>query len=375
MEPKIFMAAGQYVQGVGAFDLIGEKAAALGHRAVVICDQDIIPLFGERIDRSMSRAGIVAQTYPFTGENTLSAIEQLTTRAREHRPDVAVGVGGGRALDAAKGAAKRLRLPFVSVPTIASTDAPAARGIGVYDEKHRPVVVEQLEHNPAYVLVDTEIIAKAPPRFLRAGMGDAVAKKFEVEGSWRGGALTKHGTRPLRSAVLIANDCYEMLRNHGPAAMRAAELGRVTNDLEYAVEAALLLSCLAFENGGLWIAHSVVRGLASARGVKDALHGEQVAYGTLVQVTLEQRPEPEVAELRTFLREVGLPLRLIDLGLSDPTDDEIEAIVHATVTSPYIAVQAKEINPDRVRAAIRTVEARSASELCTQASIDKAEAS
>lgn len=360
--PKVFMAAGQYVQGPGAIDLVGEKVAALGQRAIVICDRDIIPLFGERINGSISRAGVAAQTYPFAGETTLSAIEQLAIRARTYRPDVAVGVGGGRALDAGKGVAHRLRLPFVSVPTIASTDAPAARGIGIYDEEHRPVVVEQLEHNPAYVLVDTEIIAKAPPRFLRAGMGDAVAKKFEVEGCWGGGGLTKHRARPLRSAVLIANDCYEMLRNHGPAAMRAAESGRVTDDLEYAVEAALLLSCLAFENGGLWIAHSVVRGLVSVRGAKDALHGEQAAFGTLVQVTLEQRPEAEIAGLRTFLWDVGLPLRLADLGLSDPSADEIEAIVQATTTSPYIAVQAKEINADRVRSAIREVETRSASE-------------
>lgn len=360
------MAAGQYVQGAGALDLVGEKVAALGQRAVVICDRDIIRLFGERINRSIDRAGVDAEIYPFAGENTLSTIEQLTARAREHRPDVAVGVGGGRALDAGKGVAHRLRLPFVSVPTIASTDAPAARGIGIYDEKHQPVVVEQLEHNPAYVLVDTEIIAKAPPRFLRAGMGDAVAKKFEVEGCWRGGGLTKHHARPLRSAVLIANDCYEMLRSHGSAAMRAADSGRVTDDLECAVEAALLLSCLAFENGGLWIAHSVVRGLLLVRGAKDALHGEQAAYGTLVQVTLEQRPEPEVAGLRTFLRDVGLPLRLADLGLGDPTDDEIEAIAQATASSPYIAVRAKEINADRVRSAIREVEARSASELRAQ---------
>ncbi len=356
------MAAGQYVQGPGALDLVGEKVAALGRRAVVVCDRDIIPLFGERINRSIDRAGIAVETYPFAGENTHSAIEQLTTKAKQHSPNVVVGVGGGRALDAGKGVAHRLRLPFVSVPTIASTDAPAARGIGIYDEEHRPVVVEQLEHNPAYVLVDTEIIAKAPPRFLRAGMGDAVAKKFEAEGCWRGGGLTKHRARPLRSAVLIANDCYDMLRNHGPAAMRAVESKQVTDDLEYAVEAALLLSCLAFENGGLWTAHSVVRGLLLVRGAKDALHGEQAAYGTLVQVTLEQRPEPEIAGLRTFLRDVGLPLRLADLGLSDPSDDEIEAIVQATASSPYIAVQAKEITADRVRRAIREVERRSAAE-------------
>jgi glycerol dehydrogenase len=356
------MAAGQYVQGPGALDLVGVKTASIGPRAAVVCDRDIIPLVGERLDRSLREAGVAVQTHAFSGENTLATIERLAARTREHGPKAVVGVGGGRALDAGKGVARRLHLPFVSVPTIASTDAPAARGIGIYDEEHRPVVVEQLDHNPAYVLVDTEIIAKAPPRFLRAGMGDAVAKKFEVEGCWRGGGLTKHGARPLRSAVMIANSCYEMLCIHGPAAMRAAESGHVTEDLEGAVEAALLLSCLAFENGGLWIAHSIVRGLLLVRAAKHALHGEQAAYGTLVQATLEQRPEMEIARLRKFLRTVGLPLRLADLGLTDPSGEEIETIVEATAASPYIQVQAKEFDRDRIRRAILEVEARSARE-------------
>lgn len=357
------MAPGQYVQGRGVVDLVGAKTATLGKKAVVVCDRDVIPLIRERIDHSFCDAGVIARIHPFSGENTLATIEALTAWAREQQPEVVVGVGGGRALDAGKGVARRLQLPFVSVPTIASTDAPAARGIGIYDEQHRPVVVEQLERNPAYVLVDTEIIANAPKRYLRAGMGDAVAKKFEAEGCWRGGGLTKHGTPPLRSARLIADDCYELLRSHGPAAMRAAEAKLVTEDLECVVEASLLLSSLAFENGGLWIAHSVVRGLLLVRGAKDALHGEQAAYGTLVQVTFEQRPDTEIGELRTFLCEVGLPLRLADLGLSDPSEEEIETIAAATAASPYIASQAKEITVDRVRHAIREVEARSAREV------------
>jgi glycerol dehydrogenase len=358
--PKVFMAVGHYVQGPGAFDLVGEKAATLGKRLTVVCDRDVLHLLGDRLRRSFERGGVDADVCPFAGEITLSAIDQLTARARSYEPDVVVGVGGGRALDAGKGVARRLRKPFVSVPTVASSDAPASRGIGIYDEAHRPVVVEQLAENPSYVLVDTEVIAKAPARFLRSGIGDAIAKKFEVEGCWAGGGITKHKTRPLRSAVLIANDCYHLLRTHGAAAMRAVEAGMVTDDLEYVVEAAILLSCLAFENGGLWLAHSVVRGLVSARGAKDALHGNQVAYGTLVQMTLESRPEAEITDLMQFFCEVGLPLSLADLGLSDPNDAEIEAITQAASSSPYIQVQAPPINAKRIDSAIRAVEARAA---------------
>lgn len=358
--PRMFAAAGHYLQGPGAFDLVGEKAATLGKRLAVICDRDVLGFLGDRLRRSFERAHVDAEIYPFAGEITLNAIEQLAARARGGDPDVVVGVGGGRALDAGKGVARRLRKPFVSVPTVASSDAPATRGIPIYDDQHRPVVVEQLNENPSYVLVDTEVIAKAPPRFLRSGIGDAISKKFEVEGSWAGGGITKHETRPLRSAVLIANDCYHLLRAHGTAAMRAVESGVATDDLEAVIEAATLLSCLAFENGGLWVAHSVVRGLGAMRGAKDASHGEQVSYGTLVQMTLEGRAESEITDLMAFLREVGLPISLAELGLSNVTEVEIEAIAEATSRSPYIQVRRPPITTQQVVNAIHGVEARAA---------------
>src|SRR5690606_42099045 len=72
-----------------------------------------------------------------------------------------------RALDAAKGVARRLARPFISVPTIASTDAPASRGLVVYDDAHRPAVVEQLARNPEVVIVDTAVIAAADRKSTR----------------------------------------------------------------------------------------------------------------------------------------------------------------------------------------------------------------
>jgi glycerol dehydrogenase len=359
--PNVFMATGHYIQGPGAIDLIGEKAANLGKRLVIIGDRDVLGLFADRVRKSIERAGIVAEIYSFSGEITLKAIDALSDRARDHSPDAIVGIGGGRAIDAGKGVARRLDKPFVSVPTVASSDAPAARGIGIYDDEHRPVVVEQLKHNPAYVLVDSEVIAKAPPRFLRSGIGDAISKKFEAEGSWAGGGITKHGTRPLHSPVLIANDCYRLLRAHGAAAIRAVEAGKVTDDVECVIEAATLLSCLAFENGGLWLAHSIVRGLLSVRGAKDALHGFQVAYATLVQMNIERRPNGEIIDLMRFLREVGLPICLRELGVDNPTDEEIGVVAQCTSESPYIRMCASLYPPNKVARAIRSIEILAAS--------------
>jgi glycerol dehydrogenase len=228
----------------------------------------------------------------------------------------------------------------------------------VYDDDHRVVAVEQMERNPDFVIVDTQVIAKAPPRFLRAGIGDAISKKYEAHGCWVGTGFNKHRTRPMKTAILIADACYDIVRQHGVAAMQAVEKGEVSDDLEYVVEAAVLLSTLAFENGGLSIAHALAPPLGVVRGACDALHGEHVAYATLVQMTAEKRPEAEVEDVRAFLREIGLPVSLHDLGLPDPTDAEIDELARTTVANPHVLNQPRPITAADLVRAIRDVEGR-----------------
>lgn len=357
---RIFMATGCYIQGPGSLDLVGEKAATLGRRLAAVCDADVRPLIEERLLRSCAGGGVKARILPFRGEVTYEAIDRLSAQARDHRAEVVLGAGGGRALDAAKGVAWRLGTPFVSLPTIASTDAAASRGIAVHDEAGRPVTVEQLARNPEFVIVDTGIIAKAPARFLRSGIGEAVTKTFEAEACRAAGGLTKHGTRPLRSALAVAAACYRLVRAHGTAAMAAAGRGEATDDLEAVVEAVVLLSCLAFENGGLSLAHALAPGLAVLRGTGEALHGDHVAYGTLVQLVFEGRPAAEVEDLAQFLRSVGLPVSLAELGAADPTDDEIAALAATCLANPYAKHQPRAVDAAAVGAAIREVERRAA---------------
>lgn len=357
---RVFMATGCYIQGPGCLDLVGEKAASLGKRVAVVGDADVLTLIGERLRRTLEQSRLTALLFAFRGDTTHAAIEALTDRVRPEAPDVVVGAGGGRALDAAKGVARRLGKPFISVPTIASTDAPASRGLVVYDDEHRPVVVEQLERNPDYVIVDTALIAAAPARYLRAGIGDAIAKKFEAEACWAGRGLTKHRTRPLRSALMIADACYQLLRAHGAAAVRAVERGAVTDDLEETVEAALLLSAMAFENGGLSVAHAMAAALGTLPATRDAAHGTHVAYGTLVQLAVEGRPDDEIDDLAGFLREVGLPTALVDFGLADATGAAIDALAAACVAAPYAHHQPRPVDAAGIRAAIERIERRAA---------------
>jgi glycerol dehydrogenase len=197
------------------------------------------------------------------------------------------------------------------------------------------VSVDVLPANPAAVVVDTALVAAAPAAYLRAGVGDAVSKRFEARACWAGAGVTTLGTRPLRIGGAIADAAYSVIRAHGPAGLAACERDEVTDDLEALVEAVVLLSGMGFENGGLSLAHSLTRGLMQARGAGTALHGEQVAWATLVQLALEE--DPELGDLRAFLVTLGLPVSLAGLGMDSPTAEELRAIARVTMTAPHLA--------------------------------------
>jgi len=60
----------------------------------------------------------------------------------------------------------------------------------------------------------------------------------------------------------------------------------------------------------------VHNGLTAAPETHDRLHGEKVAFGTLVQLVLEGRDRSTLDETLAFCVSVGLPVTLAELGLS-----------------------------------------------------------
>jgi len=349
---RIFAATPLYVQGPGALAEVGSIASRIGRVPAIVIDAQVRPLFSAALEQGI---GGQARFVDFSGELTDDAAVALSNRCAGC--DLIVAVGGGKAIDAGKAAALRLMVPVISVPTIASTDGPASRGIAIYDEAHRLVRVEQLPANPVAVIVDSRIIAEAPVRYLRAGIGDAIAKSFEAEACWAGHGLTKHGTRPTHSGRAVAGAAYRLLREHAAAGVADAARHEVTEALEATIEACVLLSTMGFENGGLSIAHSVTRGLMRLRGAAERLHGEHVAYGTLVHLAAEQRTDEEIRDVACFLQEVGLPVSLTQLGVNRPSPAEVAGIASATMTSPHMAALSRQLKENDIAASIRRVEA------------------
>lgn len=328
-ELRTFVAPTRYVQGPGALDKVGNLVALRRSRAYLLVDMQLTDTIGVRLAASLNEAGVATLMKSVDGEVTWSNIDALAEHARSHSPDVVVAAGGGKVLDQGKGIARTLDVPIVTVPTIASNDGPTSRVIALYDEQHQLVDTPHMQANPELVVVDTTVIAAAPIRFLLSGIGDALAKKFEAEACARAAGLNSHRQRALALPAFIADGCFDELVTHGADAVSGSP-----DAVERVVEACVLMSGMAFENGGLSMAHAMTRGLMACPGSDAHLHGFHVAYGLLVQLAHEDHPS--YAAVRQYLAAIGLPCSLTQLD-TEPSDANRRVLAQSVLDSPHRA--------------------------------------
>ena len=101
MSTRIFGAPHRYIQGPGALDELGQIALPFGNNPVVIADAFILEKFGARLAAIFADAGLNPILHAFGGEITYAAIETVQAELGDIRPSVAIGIGGGKSLDAA----------------------------------------------------------------------------------------------------------------------------------------------------------------------------------------------------------------------------------------------------------------------------------
>jgi glycerol dehydrogenase len=70
---------------------------------------------------------------------------------------------------------------------------------------------------------------------------------------------------------------------------------------------------------------------------KDYFHGEKVAFGTICQLIMENRPYKEIQKVLDFCIKVGLPVMLSELGIKDATPEKIKAVAEETAEKGAIS--------------------------------------
>lgn len=324
MSERVFISPSKYVQGKNVIDRLGTYVSPFGDKALLIADDVVFKIVGQRIHDSFETEKIGIEQVDFSGEASRHEVERITKQAKEADVRFVVGVGGGKTLDTAKAVSDELTVPVVIVPTIASTDAPTSALSVIYSDAGIFESYRFYKKNPDLVLVDTKLISEAPARFFASGIADALATWVEVRSVIAFGGKTMAGGRPTIAAEAIAKRCEEVLFEHGRLAYESVQAKVVTPALEAVVEANTLLSGLGFESGGLAAAHAIHNGFTALDGdIHHLTHGEKVAFGTLVQLALEQHSQEEIERYIAFYMDLGLPVTLEDVKLKDASRDDI----------------------------------------------------
>lgn len=347
---NIILSPSKYIQGANSLSNIAKYAKK---NAFIIADNFVMSITEDIIKESFKKENLTATFELFNGECSKNEVNRLKEILKEKKSEIVIGVGGGKTLDAAKALAYYSTLPVIIVPTIASTDAPCSALSVLYTDEGVFDEYLILPSNPNIVLMDTEIIAKAPARLLASGMGDALATYFEARACEQSGALNMGGGLPTKAAMALAKLCFDTLIADGEKAMFAAQKCVCTKAVENIIEANTYLSGVGFESGGLAAAHAIHNGLTALEECHDLYHGEKVAFGTLVQLFLENAPMEEIDEVLFFCKNIGLPTSLEDLGVNSIEREKLLEVAElACAPGETIHNMPFKVTPEKLLAAI-----------------------
>lgn len=324
--------------------------------ANIIKEESQCDLAGSRLTNKSSDVNLKITGYEwYGGECTYKNINRLTEIALSKEAEIIFAVGGGKAIDTAKGVGEKLGLPIITIPTIASTCAATTALSVVYDEKGDFHSFNFMKKPAVHCFIDIDIIAKAPAKYLRAGIGDTIAKHYECTLASRGDELS-HSSAMARE---ISKMCVDPILKYGAKALLHCEKGEATFEVEQVILNNIvstgLVSTLIDEKYNGAIAHSLFYGLALFEHIeKNYLHGDVVGYGVLVQLAVDNDLE-ELKSLHEFFKGIGIPTSLKDIEVENDLD-YLDKVLQETIDGPDMKDLPYVVTKEMIFEGIKVVE-------------------
>lgn len=352
---KVMQFPSKYVQGRKAIELLPQYVEEMGGKSLVVVTKS-------QFERMNSIMGEKSKVEIFNGEASYEEIERVKNLAVKERATVLIAVGGGKVIDVVKISADQLGIPSIIVPTICATDAPCSGCAVTYTTDGEYIGVEYQKTNPRLVLIDSEIIAAAPSRFLVSGMGDAFATYLEAVScnATDSPNQCKGGGMRTKSAMALCKLCTETLFEYGAQAKEDNENGLASEALENIIEGNTLLSGLGFESTGVSMCHAVANAFTLLPECHSKYHGEKVAYGCLVELEMYD-PLNIKDKTYEFFKSVGLPVSLEDMNLPNPTHEQIMLLANDVAKddeSQYSHYEPYAFDAEKIADAILAVDKR-----------------
>lgn len=312
--------------GHGVLENTGEICKSLGFKgsAVIVVDKTTKRIAGNRVEKVLASEKFDAKQVVIA-ESDMENLEIVKNVIFEVKPQFVLGVGGGRPIDIAKLASFETKRPFISVPTAASHDGIVSSQASIRENNNRKSFNT---HSPFAVIADTKIIAESPYKLLAAGCGDIISNLTAVK-DW---VLAKklHNEYFSSSAAMLSELTAKMILENADTIKPRLE------DSAWLVAKALVSSGVAMSIAGSsrsasgsehMFSHALDRLVP-----KPALHGEQVAVGTIMIMYLHGG---NWEEIRDALIKIKVPVTAKGLKIEDDLIIEALTIAHNIRPSRY----------------------------------------
>lgn len=253
-------------------------------------------------------------------------VQEIAARVKADGIDVVIGVGGGRALDMARGQAHHSDSKVALFPTSAATNAAGTRIQVIFaDESAKEILFYLSNDMTELVLLDTALVVKAPARVLAAGMGDAFAGGYEAITSAQ--RYNNYVETDSTFGWAALNDGLSVFYEKGLAAMAACKAGFVTSAFNQVVESIVFSSGVFTSNlrGGMSLPHligdTVLIHLETE--LHRFMHGEIVGYAVLPLMVEFNFPIEEMYRYADFIAQLGMPVNFEQLGIAGTPKEEM----------------------------------------------------
>lgn len=319
---------GKFFHGKNRIDLLPGEIRRLGGKALLIGGPGSVDKVMDALSGSLDVPDIQYDICRHTKQCTIPWAHTYANLALEQGYTVLVGIGGGKCIDEVKCASVFSNLPVITVPTSVATCVATSMVCIMYDDFGRRAPAVNMQKEVDVCIADEDLIASAPSRLLAAGILDSMAKYPE---SIHQKADASYDAMTLPEYIQIINfkGIYDFLLSYGEEVYHDEKKSpRFSDVILTNLLHTSIVSGFADGSGQLAIAHATYDFMRNfcTEPCADKLHGEIVAVGLIIQMTVNGSTEQEITAVTNLMKTFGMPLTLRELGFT-PTGN---AIAHLT---------------------------------------------
>lgn len=365
--------------GPGARKELPEVLNRLGCKKVFVVTDKGLLKFGvaKMVTDVMDEAGIPYEIFSEVKPNpTVTNVKDGLKAFKESKANVIVAIGGGSAMDTAKGIGivannpefgdivslegcaptKHKSVPIVALPTTAGTAAETTINYVIIDEgKQKKMVCVDPNDIPAVAIIDAELMYSLPKGLTAATGMDALTHAIEgyiTKGAWE-------------MSDMFELEAIRMISKYLPVAVEEP-----TNaDARNGMAVAQYIAGMAFSNVGLGLVHGMAHPMGSLfdvpHGVANALllptimefnmpaclnKYPEIAKAMGVDVsgmTKDQASQAACDAVKDLAIKVGIPQHLSELGI---TAEDIPALAQQALEDVCTPGNPRDVTLDDIKA-------------------------